>query len=70
MYLLFTILTIISFYSSLAIMITIYVTKNKKLKILMFILFGLTLILFTIWGFYRNLNHPDWYLKKILSELN
>ena len=63
MYILFTILTTISFYSSLAIMIIIYITKNKKLKILMFILFGLTLLLFFIWGIYRNFNSPDWYSK-------
>jgi len=61
MYLLFTILTIISFYSTLAIMIIIYITKNKKFKIIMYILFGLTIILFMIWGFYRNINLPDWF---------
>lgn len=64
MYLLFTILTIISFYSTLAIMIIIYITKNKKLKPLMYILFGLTIVLFMIWGFYRNFNLPDWHLKQ------
>ena len=63
MYILFTILTTISFYSSLAIMIIIYITKNKKLKILMFILFGLTILLFFIWGIYRNFNLPEWYSK-------
>ena len=63
MYTILTILSIISFYASFICMIVIYKTKNKKLKPLLFILFGASIIIFFIWGIYRNFNLPEWYFK-------
>lgn len=63
MYNALTIITIILFYLTFITLLLCYFTKNQKFKPILITLIILTLISFTIWGYYRNIELPQWVFK-------
>lgn len=57
-YIIFTILSILSFWTCFGFLLYCYRTHKKKNLFIAIVL--ITIVIYIIWGYLRNLNKPSW----------